>query len=589
MKIHRYAHRGDIAGVQQELERGVSIDLLDTDAKFVNANVCFNGMTPLQCALASPLAGADMVKFLYDRGAKRSFDVTQEKSDLLRAIQSGNIEKIQLLLDLGADINCIDAHDDNVLSYDPSALVLQFLIAKGVKIDSDKRSSSVLDSASCGGAFEKVRMLLDAGCDPAVLEWRTDLMQAVGLGTVSELEALLAKGVDLADFAVIDAHARTPWLLSVHMGDVSKAKLLLAAGANPLTVKCDRYQPLSYALESGNLSMLAWLIEIGFDVNTISEHDKTALEYAIELDRADAVSMLLESGAIPVSIAGLKERWIEIRSAEVLKLLLSAGADLNDTGPSSGEGMSITPSIRSLLTKVDLPDEWELDPKYYQADKQRRFGKHNPEEIDAPFWREMVKFRWPAYVIHHLYREESSNRKTIWCFHRFGQSITQLPDERVIEIAGEHEDYYDQDFCIYNDVVVYDGRGDFQIYGYPRDVFRPTDFHTATLVDDWIYIIGNVGYEEDRIVGETPVYRLNCTTFEIEPVITTGECPSWIGCHRAVVRDRQIHISGGKINVIEHNKLAYIDNPANYILDLDECCWYRESISEGNGLTSVSV
>jgi ankyrin repeat protein len=581
MKIHRYAHRGDIAGVQQELERGVSIDLFDIEADFVNANLCFKGMTPLQCALASPLAGVDMVKFLYDRGAKRWIDLNLEKTDLHWAIQSGDIEKIQLLLDLGADINCID---NNVLANAPSALG-QFLIAKGVKIDSGKRSSSVLDWASCWGQFENVRMLLDAGCDPAVLEWWTDLMQAIGLGTVSELEALLAKGVDVADFAVIDAHQRTPWLLSVHMGDVSKAKLLLAAGANPLAVKYDRDQPLSYALESGNLSMLAWLIEIGFDVNATNENDYTVLEYAIELNRADAVSVLLESGAIPFSIAQLEEHWPRLPSAELLKLLLSAGADLNDTSPSYGEGMSITPSLRSLLTKVDVPDEWELDPKYYQADKQRRFGQHNPEEMDAPFWREMVKFRWRASVIHHLYREwdELKDWEKIWCFHRFGQSITLLPDGRVIEIGGEHEDRWDPDFCIYNDVVVYDGRGDFHIYGYPRDVFRPTDFHTATLVDDCIYIIGNVGYEEDRIVGATPVYRLNCTTFEIEPVITTGECPSWIGRHRAVVRDRQIHISGGKINVVDRDKLAYIDNPANYILDLNERCWYREE-----SLTNIS-
>ncbi len=117
MKIHRYAHRGDIAGVQQELEQGVSIDLFDIEADFVNANVCFKGMTPLQCALASPLAGADMVKFLYNRGAKRSSDLNRRKPDLHWAIQSGNIEKIQLLLDLGADINCIGENDNNVLTF----------------------------------------------------------------------------------------------------------------------------------------------------------------------------------------------------------------------------------------------------------------------------------------------------------------------------------------------------------------------------------------------------------------------------------------------------------------------------------------
>jgi hypothetical protein len=117
---------------------------------------------------------------------------------------------------------------------------------------------------------------------------------------------------------------------------------------------------------------------------------------------------------------------------------------------------------------------------------------------------------------------------------RYGQSITLLPDGRVIAIGGYHDD--PPDFCIYNDVVVYDERGNFKIYGYPKDVFPPTDFHTATLVDDWIYIIGNIGYDKDRIEGETPVYRLNCTTFAIEPVITAGECPGWISGHHAVVR-----------------------------------------------------
>ena len=41
-----------------------------------------------------------------------------------------------------------------------------------------------------------------------------------------------------------------------------------------------------------------------------------------------------------------------------------------------------------------------------------------------------------------------------WCFSRFGQSETVLPDSSRVLIAGEHEDWYDPDFHIYNDVVV---------------------------------------------------------------------------------------------------------------------------------------
>ena len=195
--------------------------------------------------------------------------------------------------------------------------------------------------------------------------------------------------------------------------------------------------------------------------------------------------------------------------------------------------------------------------------------------MDVPFWREMVLLGWKAYRARHHYNDTDydwESRKPVWCFERYGQSITLLPDGRVIAIAGEHEDGYDPDFCIYNDVLVYDERGDFQIYGYPKDVFPPTDFHTATWVDGWIYIIGNLGYQDERIVGETPVYRLNCTTFEIEKVITIGECPGWISHHRAVVQDRQIHIT-----------IDESERQAKYILDSNECCWYRESSTEGNG------
>lgn len=232
---------------------------------------------------------------------------------------------------------------------------------------------------------------------------------------------------------------------------------------------------------------------------------------------------------------------------------------------------------------INVPDEWELDPIHYQVDKQPRFGKYNPEQIDAPFWREMVKFRAGYSVARDRY-QDTEYQQPIWGFDRFGRSMNLLPDGRVIEIGGYQENFkYDSDFWIYNDIVVYDGRGDFQIYAYPRDVFPPIDYHTATWVDGWLYIIGNLGYLSDRIVEKTPVYRLNCTTFEIEPVITTGDCPGWISHHRAVVRDRQIHISGGKIDEIEQDKHIGIDNQTEYILDLNECYWHRVSSLDANG------
>src|SRR5262245_20211093 len=102
--------------------------------------------------------------------------------------------------------------------------------------------------------------------------------------------------------------------------------------------------------------------------------------------------------------------------------------------------------------------------------------------MNNAFWEAMVHSRVSGYQAASDLGLPAITRPPVWCFQRFGQSITQLPDGRIIEIGGEHEDHYDPDFCIYNDVVVHRGDGAFDIFGYPEDVFPPTDFHTATLV-----------------------------------------------------------------------------------------------------------
>jgi hypothetical protein len=88
MKIHGYAHRGDLAGLRQELELGINIDSIDSQA---DLSLGLPPMPPLQYALASPIAGVDTIKFLIDRGAKLG------RFDLFLAVFAGKIEKIQFL------------------------------------------------------------------------------------------------------------------------------------------------------------------------------------------------------------------------------------------------------------------------------------------------------------------------------------------------------------------------------------------------------------------------------------------------------------------------------------------------------------
>jgi hypothetical protein len=166
----------------------------------------------------------------------------------------------------------------------------------------------------------------------------------------------------------------------------------------------------------------------------------------------------------------------------------------------------------------------------------------------------------------------------IWCFSRFGMTLTRLPDGRALFIAGEHEDFYDPDFCIYNDVIVINPELQVTIYGYPAEVFPATDFHTATLVGEAaVYLIGSLGYPEERRPGETPVYRLDTTTMQIDPVATTGAHPGWISRHRAEhdAAHNAIKVTGGQIFTGKRGDRSLRDNRRSYRLNLSTMEWSR--------------
>jgi hypothetical protein len=112
---------------------------------------------------------------------------------------------------------------------------------------------------------------------------------------------------------------------------------------------------------------------------------------------------------------------------------------------------------------------------------------------------------------------------------------------------------------VYNDVIVFQAGTDseaslrsrkFDIYGYPKDVFPPTDGHTATFVASLnaIVIIGNMSSPEadDAIVkhGGTPVYILNIDTWKMEKKVTTGDGPGILSGHKAVLQGDVVRIEG---------------------------------------------
>jgi Ankyrin repeats (many copies) len=316
--------------------------------------------------------------------------------------------------------------------------------------------------------------------------------------------------------------------------------------------------------------MARWLIDHGANVDALDDSGQTALIIAALTGEVDCVRVLLAAGARRDCRNAYGDTAKSLASNEqILRLLTKAGEDLSDISHEMKRTLIGLPAVRASSINVS--------PAQYRAGRDRRFGRSNPEIMAIAFWQEMIRAGAGAYQARTQFGDLPYSSPPAWCFDRFGMSFTELPDGRFVQIGGEHEDFYDPDFCIYNEVVIHDRSGQFQIMGYPEDVFPPTDFHSATFVEGHIYLIGRLGYHGSRRFGATPVYRLDCRTWKIAAVATSGDNPGWIYKHRAAFDGLEsILVTEGKIAQEVAGKEQHLDNTVQFRLELKEMRWSRQ-------------
>jgi ankyrin repeat protein len=573
MPIHEAAWAGD----DVQLRRAIA----DAGADAVRE---MERLTPshysaLMCAVASPAATTETLKLLIDAGADVGRFVGNAEligaAPMTLALRGGDPAKVDALVRAGASLErtaskysaLLDAIHGRDVHGDPRLLdLLRYLIAKGVDLDFvSEYSESGLRVLSRLGRFDGVKLLLEAGANESQLSWNP-LIRAVAIGTQADVKQLLDDGEDPE---ARDFWSRTAWLVAITAGNLEAAKLLRDSHADTTAVGRRSRPALFYAIETHNPTMLDWLLEQGFDVGVTDEGGETPLQFACEYDFLEGIDRLLEAGADVNVTTGIYPPLGNARSAAAAQRLLAAGADpakLSEESQRQLLGLSPEPNV-SFLT---------VTAEEFKRGATPRFGRENPEEIDEPYWTAMIRAGVDAYSASNLFEEvEVSN--PVWCAKRFGQSLTFLSDGRIVQIGGEHEDSYDPDFCIYNDVFVHD-RGSIRIFGYPEDVFPPTDSHTATLVGQRIILIGSIGYFGQRRYGKTPVYALDTESFAIMKLDTRGEMPGWIYKHRANLREgREIVLTGGTVVFEADGDEQHLENERTFVLDLATLTWRRES------------
>ena len=566
-QLHHLARRGK----KEELFR-----LLQQEAADLN-EYDEHGRTPLMYAAETRNADVELVRLLIQSGAR----VTAESSGpeggrsvVSFALSGGHPAKVALLLDHGAELHYtrehgydafVDAVHGRDITRDPLLLdLLRLLISNGVALNTvTSYRESALRVLSRLGRFDAVRLLLEAGADESLLQW-TPLIRAVALGRLEDVEAAVKSGHSLEER---DWWERTAWLLAVQTGDVARAQLLMDCGADTgARSRCGKTALLT-AVETDQTSMLQWLLQMGVAIEEADDFGMTPLMHAVEHANAPATEMLLHAGAILDREKHGQTALSFASTAGLATLLLNAGAD-----PAN---LSFE-ARRDILGLDPGPDEGLLSTtaEEFRAGRARRFGRDNPEETDEPFWISMIRAGISAFRAKQAYSGVVDDDSPVWCGQRFGQTLTFLPDGRIVQTGGEHEDFYDEDFCIYNDVFVHSPDGSIRILSYPESLFPPTDFHTATLIGEHIYLIGSLGYPGQRTYGVTPVYRLHTGSFRLEPVSTTGTAPGWLYKHRAIpLHDDEIQVCGGKVVTHDGSQEIHAPNGRKFVLNTRTSHW----------------
>jgi hypothetical protein len=397
-------------------------------------------------------------------------------------------------------------------------------------------------------------------------------------GSLAELEAALKNDADVNSAGRLGS---TPLMVAIKIKDLAKLNMLLSHGADPELTDDLNGTALRNAVHHDFVEGVARLLELGVDRGHQPKYPLKKISYPempIELEvppelkdfftkaewaesQKDSAEVIRKMGENPT----VEPIINDVESIAVLKLFLAAGEELNHAPV----------ELRRTYIGLGNGGEFQATPQEYRRVKFPHFGSANPERMEHPFWRDMVRLGVNAYEARQHYHdtEAVTDPHCVWCFDRFGSTLTALADGRFIQVGGEHEDHYDPDFNIYNDVVVHDGRGGFEIYGYPKDVFSPTDFHSATLVGESIYIIGSLGYPDQRKRGFTPVYRLDAKSLQIDEVRTSGEYPGWLHGHRAlhIPDSHAIRIQGGQLDPGGTSGLT--PSLDTFELDLESLVW----------------
>jgi uncharacterized protein len=247
---------------------------------------------------------------------------------LIDAVRGGDLGRARALVTRGADVNAPQGDGATALHWavhlDDSAAV-DWLLGAGARAGAaDDTGATPLFLACVNRNGAMVERLLQAGADAnaALVSGETVLMSCARSGDARGVRALLGRGAQVN--AREPAHAQTALMWAAARGHTGAVQALLVAGADPrarsraypqtvtseVTQRAGREElnytvfrggstPLLFAARSGDAASARLLLAAGADVNDSTPDGSSALVVAAHSGHTAVATALLEGGANP--------------------------------------------------------------------------------------------------------------------------------------------------------------------------------------------------------------------------------------------------------------------------------------------------
>lgn len=201
-------------------------------------------------------------------------------NSLHRAAQSGNLERVKLLVKSGIDPNSRNNNGDTALRFaaeNGHLEVIQYLVEQeGVDINARNNSgTSPLIVASLNN-------------NPKIVNYLTHFGANVN-ATATAFVRRIREGEGEVDTMV---EGWTPLMAAAQMGDNKTIQALLDANADLNATDNDNWNALMYAVQGGHLDTAMYLVKAGIDVTRESTFKQTALSIAVDAGNQPMVDFL---------------------------------------------------------------------------------------------------------------------------------------------------------------------------------------------------------------------------------------------------------------------------------------------------------